>query len=132
MTVISLPLTAAEALHEKTACEIDKRALARDSDGDLKVSIKRGLPRARQKFLCDRSRISLWSICAPHIRFSLYRRAIGRRKRLSCFTSTLALRLRNRLRRKSGTRLLRARLFACDACNSRRQATYKLFYELMA
>lgn len=29
MTVISLPLTAAEALHEKTACEIDKRELAR-------------------------------------------------------------------------------------------------------
>lgn len=62
-------------------------ARSRDSDGDLKVSIKRGLPRARHKFLCDRSRISLWSICAPHTRFSLHGRAIGRRKRLSCFTS---------------------------------------------
>lgn len=34
-TVISLALTAAEALHERTSCEIDKRALARAIRMDL-------------------------------------------------------------------------------------------------
>lgn len=96
MTVISLPLAAAEALHEKDRLRNwQTRARARDSDGDLKVSIKRGSPSRARSF----SAIDHVFHYGPYVRrtygFSLYRRAIGRRKRLSlslsCFTSLLLL-----------------------------------------
>lgn len=128
MTVISLPLTAAEALHEKTTCEIDKRALERAFRMDLKVSIKRSLPRARSFSAIDH--VFHYGPQVPRTYDSRYidERLVAVSVPLLLYVS---LRLRNRWRRKSGTRLLRAYVFAYDARNSRRRATYKLFYELI-